>query len=170
MSLLQVDGARERTIEFHSLSKTFNMTGWRIGFACGSEPIVAALGQVKSNCDSGQFNAIQMAGREALDHYDHADVRSMLDIYRERRNALCDGLAEIGCDVPRPKASFFVWGRVPAGYDSMAFAEKALEEADVVLIPGKGFAPHCDQFFRAALTVEVERIEEAIERLKKVDW
>ena len=169
-SVLEVAGAIERTIEFHSLSKTFNMTGWRIGFACGGADIVAALAQVKANCDSGQFNAIQWASVAALDNVDHVEVRAMLDVYRQRRDALCDGLSEIGCLTPKPSASFFVWGRVPSGYTSMQFAERALDEADVVLIPGAGFAPHCDDYFRAALTVDVERIREAVQRLSKIAW
>ena len=169
-SVLQVDGAKARTIEFHSLSKTFNMTGWRIGFAAGAADIVAALAQVKGNCDSGQFNAIQWAGKEALDHYDHTDVRAMLDVYRERRDALCDGLSKVGIKTPKSAASFFVWGKCPDGVDSMTFAGRCLEEADVVLIPGGGFAPHCDGYFRAALTVEVDRIREAVDRLSKIKW
>lgn len=169
-SVLQVDGARERTIEFHSLSKTFNMTGWRIGFACGAAEVVGALGQVKGNCDSGQFNAIQWAGKAALEQYRHADVTAMLDVYRERRDTLCDGLTAIGIETPRSKASFFVWGKCPAGYGSMDFAGRVLEEADVVLIPGKGFAPHCDGYFRAALTVEADRIREAVDRIARIKW
>ena len=94
----------------------------------------------------------------------------MLDIYRERRDVLCDGMDAIGCLTPKPAASFFVWGRVPNGYTSMQFAARALEEADVVLIPGGGFAPHCDDYFRAALTVEVERIREAVQRLNRIAW
>ncbi|MEX2671573.1 MAG: LL-diaminopimelate aminotransferase [Phycisphaeraceae bacterium] len=169
-SVLEVEGAAERTIEFHSLSKTFNMTGWRLGFAAGSAEVIAALAQVKGNCDSGQFNAIQWAGKEALEHVDHADVVGMRQVYEERRDALCDGLTAGGIETPRPAASFFVWGKCPAGYDSMQFAARCLDEADVVLIPGKGFAPHCDGYFRAALTVEVDRIKEAVDRITKIDW
>ncbi len=169
-SVLEVPGALERTIEFHSLSKTFNMTGWRIGFACGAPDVIAALGQVKGNCDSGQFNAIQWAGTTALENTDHADVRATVDAYRERREALCDGLNEVGCSVSAPAASFFVWGKCPEGYSSMDFAGRVLEEAAVVLIPGGGFAPHCDGYFRAALTVGVDRIQEGVDRLKRMQW
>ena len=169
-SILQVPGAMERTIEFHSLSKTFNMTGWRIGFAAGNSQVVAALAQVKGNCDSGQFNAIQWAGKEALDHYDHADVKAMTRTYRERRDLLCDGLSAIGIHTPRPAASFFVWGKCPAGYSSMDFVSRVLEEAAVVLVPGGGFAPETDGYFRAALTVEVDRISQAVERIGKIRW
>jgi LL-diaminopimelate aminotransferase len=169
-SILEVDGAMEGAIEFHSLSKTFNMTGWRLGFAAGNPQIVAALAQVKGNCDSGQFNAIQWAGKEALEHYDHPDVKAMTQTYRQRRDALCDGLSAIGIRTPRPTASFFVWGQCPAGYSSMDFAARVLEEAAVVLVPGGGFAPHCDGYFRAALTVEVDRIRQAVDRIARIKW
>ncbi len=169
-SVLEVDGARERAIEFHSLSKTFNMTGWRIGFACGGQPIVAALAQIKGNCDSGQFNAIQWAGVEALENVEHPEVIAMRELYRQRRDALCEGLASVGVTTPKPEASFFVWGKCPEGYSSMDFAARVLDEAAVVLIPGGGFAPHCDGYFRAALTVEVDRLNEAVERIGRIKW
>lgn len=169
-SVLEVDGARQRAIEFHSLSKTFNMTGWRIGFACGGEPIIQALAQVKGNCDSGQFNAIQWAGVEALENVEHPDVIAMRELYRQRRDALCQGLASARITTPKPDASFFVWGKCPDGYSSMDFAARVLDEAAVVLIPGGGFAPHCDGYFRAALTVEVDRLNEAVERIGRINW
>lgn len=169
-SCLQVPGAKERTIEFHSLSKTFNMTGWRLGFAVGNAAVIGALAQVKSNCDSGQFNAIQWAGKEALDHVDHVDVKAMTETYRQRRDAVCDGLTAIGLSTPRPGGSFFVWGKCPAGMSSMDFASRVLEEADVVLIPGGGFSPHCDGYFRVALTVEVARLKEAVARIGRIKW
>ncbi|MFG0331572.1 MAG: LL-diaminopimelate aminotransferase [Phycisphaerales bacterium] len=157
-------------IEFHSLSKTFNMTGWRIGFAVGHPEVLAALGAMKGNCDSGQFNAIQQAGAVALDHSDHVEVVRMLDVYRERRDTLCAGLNEIGCKVDPPGASFFVWGRCPEGYDSFEFCGKCLDEADIVLVPGGGFSESGRHWFRAALTVEVDRMQEAVERLKRLNW
>jgi len=169
-SVLEVPGAMERCIEFHSLSKTFNMTGWRLGFAAGNPDVIAALAQVKANCDSGQFNAIQWAGKEALDHYDHPDVKAMTHTYHERRDALCDGLSAVGIRTPKPQASFFVWGRCPPGYSSMDFVARVLEEAAVLLVPGGGFAPETDGYFRAALTVEIGRIEQAVERIAKIKW
>lgn len=178
VSLWQAAGASlESTlgIEFHSLSKTFNMTGWRVGFAVGHPEIIAALSAVKGNMDSGQFGAIQAAGAVALDNAEHADVVAMREVYRERRDALIPGLRRIGCEVQPPSAGFFVWSQCPPGadgkpMDSMRFAARALEEADVVVVPGAGFAEEARTFFRIALTVETPRIVEAVERLAKVDW
>lgn len=170
-------------VEFHSLSKTFNMTGWRIGFAVGHPEIVSALAALKGNCDSGCFGAIQAAGVVALDHTDHPDVVTMREVYRERRDALIPGLREIGCHVQPPEAGFFVWARTPMVerrgpdgkkslglMDSMEFAGRCLEEADVVVVPGAGFGEESRHYFRIALTVEVPRIREAVERMKKVEW
>ena len=170
VSILQIPGAMDRAIEFHSLSKTFNMTGWRIGFAAGNTAIVAALAQVKANSDSGQFNAIQWAGKEALDHFDHPDVKAMTQTYRQRRDVFCDGLSAAGIPTPRPHASFFVWGKCPPGYTSMNFVARVLDEAAVVLVPGGGFSPHCDTYFRAAITVEVDRMKQAVDRIAKIKW
>lgn len=169
-SILQVPGAMERAIEFHSLSKTFNMTGWRIGFAAGNADVVGSLAQVKGNCDSGQFNAIQWAGKEALDHYDHPEVRAMTEMYRGRRDVLCDGLTAAGIDTPRCAASFFVWGRCPQGVPSMEFCSRVLDEAAVVMVPGGGFARHCDDRFRCALTVDEDRLRQAVDRIAQMKW
>lgn len=170
LSIFNVEGARDVAVEFHSLSKTFNMTGWRIGFAVGNAELIAALAKVKENVDSGQFNAIQCAATEALAHSDRVEVRALLDIYRERRDTLVEGLRSAGLDVPMPPATFYVWGHCPQGYDSMTFCGKVLEEAHVVLIPGVGFGPSGRDYFRAAVTVDVQRIKEAIERIKKLTW
>ncbi|MCC6908847.1 MAG: aminotransferase class I/II-fold pyridoxal phosphate-dependent enzyme [Phycisphaerales bacterium] len=172
-SMWQAPGAdidKLPAIEFHSLSKTFNMTGWRIAFAVGHPEVVAALGAVKGNCDSGQFNAIQQAGAVALDNSEHPQVVAMRETYRERRDVLCRGLREIGVDVTPPSASFFVWAPCPRGYDSFQFCSRCLEEANVVFVPGGGFGASAKNWFRAALTVEVERIAETIERLKAINW
>ncbi len=157
-------------IEFHSLSKTFNMTGWRIAFAVGHPEVVSALAAVKGNCDSGQFNAIQAAGAAALDQTDHPEVLAMLDLYRERRDVFCEGMNALGCRIEPPSASFFVWGRCPSGWESFEFCEKCLLEADVLLVPGGGFSENGRDYFRAALTVEVERLAEAVERIARIDW
>ena len=144
-------------IEFHSLSKTFNMTGWRIGFAVGHADIITALAGIKANVDSGVFNAIQVAGAAALDNYNHPVVERMRTLYRERRDVIVPGLRAAGCEVHPPEAGFFVWARtpiVPGGghQDSMAFASRVLEEADTVVVPGSGFSPGAKEWFRVALT------------------
>lgn len=155
-------------IEFHSLSKTFNMTGWRIAFAVGRPDIISALAAVKDNHDSGTFAAIQRAGAEALRGYTHPDVTAMREVYLQRRDALIPGLRALGCEVAPPGAGFFVWAKCPPGVDSMTFVARCLDEAGVVLIPGAGFSAHTGDWFRAALTVEVERIKEAVERLMRL--
>lgn len=169
-SILEAPGAKDVVIELHSLSKTFNMTGWRLGWAVGNPDVIRALAKIKGNMDSGQFNAIQEAGLEALEHVDHVEVKATLDIYRERRDVLCDGLAKIGFGVNKPQATFYVWARCPNGMSSMELAGRALEEASVVLIPGIGFGKPGDGFVRAALTVPVKRLAEAVERLSAIDW
>jgi LL-diaminopimelate aminotransferase len=162
-------------IEFHSLSKTFNMTGWRVAFGVGHPEVVSALAAIKGNCDSGQFGAIQEAGIEALTKYDHPEVVAMRDVYRERRDAIVPVLRAMGCELKAPTAGFFVWARCPKGpggkpMDSMEFCSRALEEADVVVVPGSGFSKDARDYFRIALTVEVDRLREAGERLGKVQW
>ncbi len=157
-------------IEFHSLSKTFNMTGWRIAFAVGHPEVISALAAAKDNHDSGVFGAVQLAGAEALNQYDHPDVVAMREVYRERRDALTPGLRAMGCEVDPPRAGFFCWAKCPQGVDSMSFATRCLEEANVVVIPGAGFSKHTGNWFRIALTVEAERITEAVERMKRLNW
>ena len=170
MSMLEVSGAKDVVIEFHSLSKTFNMTGWRLGFAAGNKEAVAALARLKGNMDSGQFNAIQWAGVEALANWDEPEIQAIRDTYRQRRDALVDGLNELGWQVKRPDATFYVWIRCPEGIGSMALVEKLLDEADVLTIPGIGFGSAGEGYVRAALTVGVERIREAVDRIGKVKF
>ncbi len=162
-SVLEVEGAKEVAIEFHSLSKTFNMTGWRIGMAVGNAAVVQGLKKVKTNIDSGAFQAIQEAGIEALDG--QHGVEEMRRIYKERRDVLVDGLKKAGFQVDAPQATFYVWFPVPEGSDSITFATRALEEAGVVITPGVGFGSHGEGYVRAALTVSKERLEEAAQRL-----
>ena len=169
-SILQVPGAKEVAVEFHSLSKTFNMTGWRLGWVAGNAEIISALAAVKGNVDSGQFNAIQWAGVAALEGYQREEVRRQRAIYQARRDVLCDGLRRLGYEVVPPSATFYVWAKCPEGVDSMSFAKRCLTEQAVVLIPGVGFGSAGEGYFRAALTVEVERIEQAIDRLAKIKW
>lgn len=164
-SFLETPGAREVGIEMHSLSKTYNMTGWRIGMAVGNADIIAGLGKVKTNVDSGAFEAIQHAAITALTGPQDC-IDAACRIYRERRDVLVDGLEAAGFDVPVPKATFYVWMPVD---DSMTFAARMLDEAGIVVTPGTGFGPSGEGFVRFALTRPVERIEEAMDRISGVD-
>ncbi|MDD5561863.1 MAG: LL-diaminopimelate aminotransferase [Candidatus Omnitrophica bacterium] len=166
-SLLELPGARERVIEFHSLSKTCNMTGWRIGWASGSRQLISALAKVKSNIDSGIFSAIQLAGVAAIEGPQDY-VKSICAIYQERRDILLDGLYALGWKAIKPKATFYVWIKIPAKTDSISFAAKLLKEADIVVTPGVGFGKYGEGYIRMALTVSKERIREALERIKKI--
>ncbi len=169
-SILQVDGAADVAVEFHSLSKSFNMTGWRIGFAVGNASVIAALKSVKDNVDSGQFNAIQRTAADALNHFDHVSVRAMIDLYRERRDIVTAALTECAVTVEKPGASFYVWAKCPIGYTSMDFISMVLDEVGVVLIPGNGFGNCGEGYFRIALTVDADRMREAMARIKTVSW
>jgi LL-diaminopimelate aminotransferase len=166
-SILEIPGARDVAIEFHSLSKTFNMTGWRVGFAIGGAPLIQALGQVKANVDSGIFTAIQFAGKTALDEFETltGPIRAL---YRERRDAFVGALRKLGWDVPMPTATFYVWIPCPKGYKSADLCTRLLEEANVVTTPGIGFGRTADGYIRAALTVETPRLLEAVERIGKL--
>jgi len=166
-SILQVPGARDVSVEFHSLSKTFNMTGWRVGFAVGSAPIVAALGQIKANTDSGIFTAIQMAAKTALDEYETL-TPPIRELYRERRDAFVGGLRKLGWDVPLQGATFYVWIPCPAGINSMDLCARLLEEANIVTTPGVGFGPSAEGFVRVSLTVDTPRLLEAVDRISKL--
>jgi LL-diaminopimelate aminotransferase len=166
-SMLEVAGAKERVIEFHSLSKTFNMTGWRVGFAIGGAPMIAALGQIKANTDSGIFTAIQFAARTALEEYATL-TPPIRALYRDRRDALVGGLRRLGWNVPMPDATFYVWIPCPAGYTSTELCGRLLDEADVVTTPGLGFGKTADGFIRAALTVETSRLLEAVDRIGRL--
>ena len=164
-SILEVPGAGDVAVEFHSLSKTFNMTGWRLGFACGNPEIIAALAKVKSNIDSGVFFAIQWAGAAALENYD-SHMASVIKIYAERRDSLVNGLRSLGWDVAKPKATFYVWFRIPAKYTSATFAKELLEKCNIVATPGNGFGQSGEGYIRMALTVDNKRIKEAVERIR----
>jgi len=169
LSFLQVEGAKEVGVEFHSLSKTFNMAGWRIGFAVGCPEIVSGLGRVKTNIDSGVFQAIQEAGVEALQHLD-TPLPEIIEIYERRRDVLVKGLREVGLEVDRPKATFYLWIEVPGGYTSAQFATLLIEQAGIVVTPGNGFGEEGEGYFRMALTVDETRLKEAIERLKRIKF
>jgi hypothetical protein len=145
-------GPKTSAIEFHSLSKTYNMTGWRLGMVVGNREVIAALGKIKSNIDSGAFNAIQMAGIAALDS-DQSCVAENCRIYQERRDVVVGGLRKLGYEVDAPKATFYVWLPVPKGFDSMGFTAHLLEQAGIVTVPGMGFGEPGEGYVRLALTV-----------------
>ncbi|RIK68293.1 MAG: LL-diaminopimelate aminotransferase [Planctomycetota bacterium] len=169
-SILEIPGAKDVAIEMHSLSKTFNMTGWRVAFAVGHRDILAALAKVKGNVDSGVFGAVQHAAITALQGVDRPEVAEIRRIYRERRDTLVPILNRRGFHVSPPRATFFVWARCPAGYTSMDCAGRLLEEAAIVAIPGVGFGKPGDAYVRFALTVEKDRIALADSRLANMKW
>jgi len=169
-SILEVEGAKDVAIEIHSLSKTYNMTGWRLGFAVGGADALDALEKLKSNLDSGAFLAIQEAGAAALTGpQDCADT--MRALYQKRRDLLVDGLAEIGWRIPRPKGTCYVWAPVPDGYTSAGLAEALLRDAGVLATPGSAYGQHGEGYLRFSLTVQgqrqEERIVEAVARIKE---
>jgi LL-diaminopimelate aminotransferase len=169
LSFFEVEGAKEIGIEFHSLSKTFNMTGWRIGFAVGCPEIISVLGRVKTNIDSGIFQAIQEAGTAALDHFD-TPLPEIIEVYERRRDVMIKGLREIGLEVDPPRATFYLWIRIPKGYTSAKFAALLLEQGGIVATPGNGFGDEGEGYIRMALTVDEKRCKEAIERLKRIKF
>lgn len=166
-SFLEVPGAKEIGIELHSLSKTFNMTGWRIGFAIGNRDAIDGLGAIKSNIDSGVFQAVQIAGIEALKNYESL-VKEIMPIYEKRRDLMVKGLNGAGLKVSTTKATFYLWVSVPEGYSSADFTSILLESG-VVVTPGNGFGEPGEGYFRIALTQKLERLEEAVNRIKKLD-
>ena len=167
MSFLEVEGGREVGIEFHSLSKTFNMTGWRLGMAVGNPELVGGLAQAKSNLDSGIFQAIQEAGSEALRLGDQI-VEPSRNIYQERRDILVDGLRAVGLQCDKPRATFYVWVSCPRGLSSADFTAKLLDEAGVVTTPGNGFGEAGEGYVRFTVCVDKERLREVAERIRRV--
>ena len=166
-SFLQAQGAKDVGIEFHSLSKTYNMTGWRIGFCVGNEDAVAGLGKVKTNIDSGVFQPVQYAGVEAL--LRNGEVpRKLNELYQRRRDRVIEGLRSCGLKPFVPKATFYIWCPVPGGIESKEFAKKLLVEAGVVVTPGVGFGEYGEGYFRISLTQPEEILEEAVVRIQGV--
>jgi len=168
-SFLEYDEAFEVTIEFNSLSKTYNMTGWRIGFAVGNHEILSGLLKVKTNIDSGVFQAIQEAASVALNGSDEV-IEQINKIYEERRNKFVKGLRKLGFKVNYPKATFYVWFRVPEGYTSIDFSKKLLEDAGIVVTPGIGFGKNGEGFVRVSLTKPINIIDEALKRLERIEF
>lgn len=164
LSFLEIEGAKEVGVEFGSLSKPFNMTGWRVGWVAGRQDVVSALARLKSNLDSGQFQALQYAGIAALKgSFD--SVQEMREVYRQRRDVVVEGLNKLGWKINPPQASFYVWAPVPKGYSSASFAEEVFEKSRVVITPGNGYGSRGEGYFRIALTVEKERLAEGLQRI-----
>jgi LL-diaminopimelate aminotransferase len=166
-SILEVPGAKDVAIEFHSLSKTYNMTGWRLGWAVGNATLVKGLGMVKSNVDSGVFQAVQLAGMTALTEESDC-VAQMGKLYKERRDVLVEGLKAAGLWVFETNYTFYVWVKTPKGKKSADFASQLLNEAGVVATPGNGFGPSGEGYVRFALVEEIPRLKEAASRISKL--
>lgn len=163
-SILQVEGAKDVAVEFHSLSKTYNMTGWRVGWMAGNAGAVDALGRVKTNIDSGIFNAVQVAGIAALDGPQEC-VTEMRDLYQSRRDRICKVFEDHGFDFHRPKGGVFVWLPVPDGHTSTSFTEHILDKAAVVVSPGAAYGPSGEGYIRLSLTTPDDRLDEAVDRI-----
>jgi LL-diaminopimelate aminotransferase len=168
-SFLQAPGAREVGVEVFSLSKGYNMTGWRCAAIVGNAEAVAHYWRLKSNVDSGLFEAVQLAGAAALGPELDAEVRAMNEVYRRRRDLVCSALAEAGVEVTPPKATIYVWAPIPAGFESSAaYCEHVLEHAAVVISPGGAYGPSGEGFFRISLTTPDDRLQEAVERIRRL--
>ncbi|MCL1847080.1 MAG: LL-diaminopimelate aminotransferase [Coriobacteriia bacterium] len=164
-SILERPGAKEVAIELFSLSKAYNMTGWRIAFACGNAQAIRALGTVKNNLDSGQFTAIQDAAIVALEG-DQQCIADMCALYQRRRDLVLGALTAIGIECEAPRATIYVWAKVPAGYTSAEFTEKVLMEAHVIVTPGSGYGPDGEGYIRISLTTPDDQLLEAVRRIK----
>jgi LL-diaminopimelate aminotransferase len=168
LSIFEIDGAKDVAIEFHSLSKTYYMTGWRIGWACGNKTLISALAQVKTNFDSGVFQAIQVASIAALRSKPEV-TDDMRQTFQDRRDYLINGLRAIGWKIPPPKATYYVWAKAPKGMEnSIETAKLFLDKADIVVTPGVGFGQPGEGYIRMALTVTTDRINQAVQRIGKI--
>jgi len=164
-SIFEINGAMDVAIEMHSFSKTYNMTGWRLGAAYGNPKIVAGLSKVKENIDSGVFEAVQVAGIYALEHFDKAPA---LAEYNARMEVIVKAFNDIGIAMKKPKGTFYLWAKVPRGETSTSFVNKVLEKAHVVLTPGTAFGQYGEGYFRASITSSTDRIKEAAKRIKLI--
>jgi len=167
ISILQIEGAKDIAIEFHSLSKTYNMTGWRIGMAVGNEELISGLGKVKTNVDSGQFQAIQEAAITAL-NLPESEVQKIRDIYKQRREVMVKALESVGLEVYNSSATFYLWVKVPKGFTSAEFVSLLLDQCGIVCTPGNGFGDYGEGYFRISLTLPTERLLQAVERISKL--
>ena len=168
-SILEFDKEKSYSVEFHSLSKTYCMTGWRVGFAVGSQDAIYNLGKLKTNMDSGVFQAIQYAAIEALTADQHS-IDKLKRIFQKRRDLIVEGFNSIGINVTKPLATFYIWAKVPEGYTSETFCEKLLEDAGIVVTPGNGFGDEGEGYFRISITIDENRIQESIKRLKSIKF
>ena len=166
-SFLEYEGAMDVGIEFHSLSNTFSMTGWRLAHVVGNEKAVAGIGKVKTNIDSGAFQAIQEAGIEALRNYEDG-LSERVEIYKTRCELLTGGLESIGIEVYRPNGTFYVWFKNPKNLTSTEVANMLLQDAGIVMTPGTGFGEYGEGYTRASVTIKDDRLVEAVERIKKL--
>ncbi|NCC81205.1 MAG: LL-diaminopimelate aminotransferase [Clostridia bacterium] len=166
ISFLEAEGALDVGIEFGSLSKPFNMTGWRIGYAAGRKDVIEALTTIKSNIDSGVFQAVQEAAVTGLENAESL-IRGNQIVYKERRDEAISSMKELGWEIEAPRGSFYIWAKVPKGYDSSTFAEEILEKTGVIITPGLGYGQAGEGYFRISLTVDQKRMKEAFERIKK---
>lgn len=169
-SFLSMPGAKEIGIELHSFSKTFHMTGWRMGYAVGAARAIAGLAQIKENLDSGVFSAVQEAGIHALS-IPEVELTAVRRIWEKRMDTLASGLRSVGWAVKKPTATFYLWVKIPHrfGSDSIAFSKKVLERCQVVVTPGVGFGRYGEGYIRMTTTVPVPRLQEAVQRLKRMD-
>ncbi len=169
ISIMEIDGARENAIEIHSFSKTFNMTGWRIGFVVGGPKLIDAFLTLKSNFDSGQFMAVQRTAAKALSHPDClAFFEERTNLFRDRRDRIAEVLNTLGYSFDLPRASYYFWVRIPAAYKTCVdFCADLLEKTGLVVTPGVGYGPSGERYFRVSMTAPDERIDEGLERLKE---
>ncbi len=164
-SVMEIEGARECAVEFHSLSKTYSMTGWRVGFVVGNAAAIGAIGKVKTNIDSGVFQAVQEAAIAALEGGEEK-LHEYCAIYQRRRDLMIEALRGLGLECAKPRATVYIWAEVPRGYTSLSFTERVLKESGVVITPGSGFGKGGEGFVRFSLTVADERLREAVERIR----
>ena len=167
LTLFEIPGAKDVGLEFHSLSKTYNMTGWRIGWICGRADLVELVGQLKTNIDSGIFQAVQWAGIEALKGGEE-ETRAACEVYARRHRLVADTLNSLGWRITPPRATFYVWAPVPQGFDSIGFASHVLDQVGVNITPGVGFGAHGEGYFRLSVTAPDARLEEAMDRMRKL--
>lgn len=168
-SILEVEGAKDIAVEFFTLSKSYNMPGWRVGFCCGNQELIEALARLKSYFDYGHFTPVQVAAIDALNNGDKY-VEEICEMYKFRRDILCDGLINIGWDVEKPKATMFVWAKIPEKFNmkSLDFSKLLLEKASVAVSPGIGFGAYGDDFIRFSLIENEQRIKQALKSIKKL--